>query len=166
MSLKTPFQRVFSEGKRTRNWQYSLCFGPHKERSDVKLWKRLCCGFALNFRMKMEAARPSETFVSYRITLPWRWKQQVPPKHWYPTTSLHSVTAQKTAAWIFIAMKTLSLAKQNRIFQWQSGFLALKVHASQFWAQQSDTLIVSVDLLRTFSHLSEQYGLVKVGVAQ
>jgi len=27
---------------------------------------------------------------------PWRWRQQGPPNHWYPTTSKHTVTIQKT----------------------------------------------------------------------
>jgi hypothetical protein len=31
---------------------------------------------------------------------PWRWRQLGPPKRWYPTTTLHSVTTQKTT-WIF-----------------------------------------------------------------
>jgi len=26
----------------------------------------------------------------------WRWRQHVPLKHWYPTTSLHGVITQKT----------------------------------------------------------------------
>jgi hypothetical protein len=45
--------------------------------------------------MKMEAAWSSETLVSYHITLwrhIWRWRQQDTPKHWYPTTLLHSVS--------------------------------------------------------------------------
>jgi len=33
------------------------------------------------------------------VTIFWvvtKWKQQVPPRHWEPTTSLHGVTTQKT----------------------------------------------------------------------
>jgi hypothetical protein len=27
----------------------------------------------------------------------WRWRQRGPPKHWYPTTTLHGVTTQKNS---------------------------------------------------------------------
>jgi hypothetical protein len=27
----------------------------------------------------------------------WRWRQQGPLKHWYPTATLHGITAQKTS---------------------------------------------------------------------
>jgi len=37
---------------------------------------------------------------------PWRWRHQGPSKHWYPTTTLHGVTTQKTSPWIFTVMKT------------------------------------------------------------
>jgi hypothetical protein len=51
--------------------------------------------------LKMEAARTSETLVSYyNITRhnpeDWRWRQHGPLKCWYPTTTLHDVTTQKT----------------------------------------------------------------------
>jgi hypothetical protein len=39
----------------------------------------------------------------------WRWRQQGPPKRWYPTTSLHSITVEKTMTLIFINGKTLNL---------------------------------------------------------
>jgi hypothetical protein len=29
----------------------------------------------------------------------WRWRQQSPLKHWYPTTSLRGITMQKTTTW-------------------------------------------------------------------
>jgi hypothetical protein len=35
------------------------------------------------------------------VLQPWRWKQYVPPKQWYPPTSRHGVTAQKTTIDIF-----------------------------------------------------------------
>jgi hypothetical protein len=41
-----------------------------------------------HFTMKMEAAWTTETLVSYRKTLPSRWRQYGPPKRWYPATSL------------------------------------------------------------------------------
>jgi len=34
-------------------------------------------------------------------TSPWRWKQDGPPKRWYPTTTLNGVTTQNTSTWIF-----------------------------------------------------------------
>jgi hypothetical protein len=40
------------------------------------------------------------------VTSPWRWRQHGPLKHWYPTTTLHSNTTQKTSTWILIGMKT------------------------------------------------------------
>jgi hypothetical protein len=30
---------------------------------------------------------------------PWRWRQHGPPKRWYPTTTPHGVTIQKTLSW-------------------------------------------------------------------
>jgi len=41
----------------------------------------------------------------YQTVLPpswsWIWRWHHPPKQWYPTTSPHSVTTQKTVACIF-----------------------------------------------------------------
>jgi hypothetical protein len=31
----------------------------------------------------------------------WRWRQQGAPKRWYPTATLHGVTARKTVTWTF-----------------------------------------------------------------
>jgi hypothetical protein len=41
--------------------------------------------------------------------LPWRWNQQVPPKHWYLTANLCEVMSQGTVVLIFIAVKTRGL---------------------------------------------------------
>jgi len=30
----------------------------------------------------------------------WRWRQQGPPKPWYPTPAVHGITIQKTLTWI------------------------------------------------------------------
>jgi hypothetical protein len=46
----------------------------------------------------------------WQVISPWRWRQQDPPKRWYPTSSLHRVTIQKNSTWIFTAVKTKSLA--------------------------------------------------------
>jgi hypothetical protein len=43
---------------------------------------------------------PFSVVVGYRRT-GWRWRQQEPPKHCYPTMTLHGVTAQNTWTWIF-----------------------------------------------------------------
>jgi hypothetical protein len=38
----------------------------------------------------------------WRTLLHWRWRQQVPPKHWYLSTRLYGVTSQKTVIfWIY-----------------------------------------------------------------
>jgi len=37
--------------------------------------------------------------IGYQLhdfTSTWRWRQQGPPKHWYPTTTVHGITTQKT----------------------------------------------------------------------
>jgi hypothetical protein len=38
-------------------------------------------------------------------TSTWRWRQHGPPKWWYPTTTLHGVTTQKTSTSIVTAVK-------------------------------------------------------------
>jgi hypothetical protein len=47
---------------------------------------------------------PCPIYVHSQVPLisPWRWWQQGPPKYCYPTTTLHGVTTQKIATWIFI----------------------------------------------------------------
>jgi len=35
------------------------------------------------------------------VSQPRRWRQHGPLKRRYPTTTLHSVTTQKTSTWIF-----------------------------------------------------------------
>jgi len=40
----------------------------------------------------------------------WGWRHHGPPKRWYPTKTLHGVTAQKTSIRIFTAVKTSNLA--------------------------------------------------------
>jgi hypothetical protein len=41
---------------------------------------------------------------------PWRWRQHGALKRWYPTTTLHGVTTQKTSTWFFTAMKVSNLS--------------------------------------------------------
>jgi len=35
------------------------------------------------------------------LILYWRWKQQCPPKRWYPATYLHGVTTAKRSRNVF-----------------------------------------------------------------
>jgi hypothetical protein len=39
----------------------------------------------------------------------WRQRHHQPPKYWYPTTILYSITTQKTLTWIYTTMKTSNL---------------------------------------------------------
>jgi aspartate aminotransferase-like enzyme len=43
--------------------------------------------------------------VSYYLQL-LRWRQYVPVKHWYPSTSPHDVTTQKTSFDVFTVLIT------------------------------------------------------------
>jgi hypothetical protein len=50
----------------------------------------------------------------------WWWKQEGPPKHWYPTITIHGVTTQKTSTWV-----TPYLNKHHTIkTYWGSGSIA------------------------------------------
>jgi len=49
---------------------------------------------------------------------PWKLKQQSPPKHWYPTTSLHTITMWKTMTWMvcrvwFVIQRFLKIARNG-----------------------------------------------------
>jgi hypothetical protein len=39
----------------------------------------------------------------------WRWRQHGPLKRWYPTTTLHDVTTQKTSTWNITVVKISTL---------------------------------------------------------
>jgi hypothetical protein len=44
---------------------------------------------------------------------PWRWRQHSHPKRWYPTTTLHGVTTQKTPTWIYTEQLTRTCHYSN-----------------------------------------------------
>jgi hypothetical protein len=59
---------------------------------------------------------------------PWRWRQYRPLKHWYPTTTLHSITTQKTSTWNITAVKASKLVRT----WWQSENPGHQVLTSHF----------------------------------
>jgi hypothetical protein len=69
------------------------------------------------------------------FTSPWRWRQHGPPKHYYPTMLLHSVTTQKTTTWTSASTKTSSLASwmNNSEVTWKLGRQALCIHEAYIW---------------------------------
>jgi len=38
------------------------------------------------------------------VTSLWRWRQHEPLKHWYPSTTLHSITTQKNSTWLLLIL--------------------------------------------------------------
>jgi hypothetical protein len=73
---------------------------------------RKCWGREFESRSPHELLSPA--LLRYDAVLwwsePWRWRQHGPLKLWYPTTTLHGLTTQKTLTWIFTAVKTSALA--------------------------------------------------------
>jgi hypothetical protein len=99
-----------------------------------------CC-FKLRIRhvtLKMEASWTSKTVSYHNVTwrhspkkldtLPWRQKQHGPPKRWYPITTLHRVTNQKSSIWNITAEKASKLSSCyccSQIFELCSHFEAI-----------------------------------------
>jgi len=54
----------------------------------------------------------SENHAAFLSSSPWRRRQHGLSERWYPTTSLHSVTIQKTVTWIFIASLSWTIGNQ------------------------------------------------------
>jgi len=46
----------------------------------------------------------------------WRWRQHSPLERWYPTTTLHGVTTQKTTTCLLIALQTSNFEQPVVIF--------------------------------------------------
>jgi hypothetical protein len=44
---------------------------------------------------------------------PWRWRQQVPPKDYYPLASLYDVTTKNTTTWMLKTAKASDLTSLN-----------------------------------------------------
>jgi len=59
--------------------------------------------------MKKKNTRLNYVQVELWIVTPWRWRQQGPPKSWYPITTLYGVTTRKTSVRLFTAVKTSNL---------------------------------------------------------
>jgi hypothetical protein len=57
-----------------------------------------------------EVKEASDDLATYIFRVKQRWRQQGPPKHWHPTTSLDGVTIQKTTTLIYPAVKALHLS--------------------------------------------------------
>jgi len=64
------------------------------------------------------------TFWRTLLPLGWRQTHQGPLKQWYYTTTLHSITTQKTCVWIFTAAKTSNLTQWGTISQYSDHALA------------------------------------------
>jgi len=47
------------------------------------------------------------------VTSSWRWRQHGLLKQWYPTTTQHGITTQKTSTWIFTAVKASNLTSDQ-----------------------------------------------------
>jgi hypothetical protein len=69
----------------------------------------------------------SENVASFNFISPLRWRQLGSPKCWYLMTTLCGVTSQKTVIWIFITLKTRSLASDQHCLGLQFWFVLLSV---------------------------------------
>jgi hypothetical protein len=63
----------------------------------------------------VQAVKPHVLVDSIRGLSPWTWRQEGCTKRCYPYTTSHGVTAQKTATWIFIAVKP-QVSYSRRLF--------------------------------------------------
>jgi len=61
-----------------------------------------------------------------------KWRQHGSLKRWYPNTTLHLVTAQKTSTWIITAMKASSLRSQDdyedESMEWRKEMITAQVN--------------------------------------
>jgi hypothetical protein len=71
----------------------------HNQQSD----NNLKCGHEPEQRLDVKTdwltVSTKVTWTGSPVPSPWRWRQHEPLKCWYPTTTLHGVTTQKTSTW-------------------------------------------------------------------
>jgi hypothetical protein len=93
--------------------------------------------------------------------MPWRWKGQIPPKHWYPSTKLCGITFQKTVILIplweshmsarellfFLASETTCWDTVPELWQCLDSDNVPTVHSPFMW---EDVTIVYINVI--FSH--------------
>jgi len=69
----------------------------------------------------------------YTASQPRRWRQHGPPKRWYPTTTLHGVTIQKT--WTctnIVILKLCPFGMKCHSFTFAFSLLQVSVHTGDF----------------------------------
>jgi hypothetical protein len=86
----------------------------------------------LKFRLFTHISSLCETLLSSG----WRWRQRGPPKLWYPTITLQSVTTPKISPWIVTALETSNLTWRDLSRDLLSSD-AMKMEASR----SSETLV-------------------------
>jgi hypothetical protein len=69
------------------------------------------------------------------ILLPWKWRQHVPLKHWYPSTRLHGFTSHKTIINWPYCLKWVPI---RPFFPWTVPFFPITSHCPRFF---SDVLL-------------------------
>jgi hypothetical protein len=79
------------------------------------LWQRVVMWWDTNV---------SEGHAASIFTSLWKWRQHGHPKCWFPTTSPHPVTTQKTSTWFFMSTNVLSY---SLIFSYRFHFRTLYV---------------------------------------
>jgi hypothetical protein len=79
------------------------------------------------------------------VAVGWRWRQQGPPKCWYPAVTLLGVTAENTSTGIFTAMRTINL---------KSPLNLSLLHIYFFFLEQPHEKYCTCDLLK---HRIDEY---------
>jgi hypothetical protein len=93
----------------------------------------------------------------------WRWRQHGPPKHWYPVTALHGVTAQKTTSNFITVSRTF--IDHALFYQWFIKDVTMKgVHyeENERWASTKksyDLIYWNKVYMKSGSNISSLYYL-------